>query len=254
MKSIAVYVLHYGKEYLAWSIRSVQDVVDEVHILYSVNPSFGGKAPCPCPETRRQLWDEAYKFAQKPVFWHDGFWKNEGEHRNQMYKIAEKHKADLILVVDADEIWDPQTAAKSIQQVWDFNTAHATRVHFVNFYRSFNWVCYDPTMPMRIYDLRQPPGPEHPRTWCIGEQEYPVLHFGFAQSLKITDYKLQIHGHRAHLRQDWWFPKFLNWQPGIEDVNPFGNKWNPEPIDSRLKEKVQELLHDHPYLRVPIIT
>ena len=41
VKRIAFYALHYGREYLAWSVRSVQDAVDEIHVLYSDRPTFG---------------------------------------------------------------------------------------------------------------------------------------------------------------------------------------------------------------------
>jgi hypothetical protein len=250
MKKIACYTLHYGKEYLAWSIRSVQDAVDEIHILYSPTPSFGGKTILRCPETEKALYNEAHRFAKKPVLWHRGSWKNEGEHRAEISNIAKKHNTELILIVDADEIWDTETAKTCLQTVWNFNAAHSTRVNFVHFYMSFNWVCYEPAMPIRIIDTRQKSGCEWPKTWCIDGQAFPVLHFGYAQSSKITAYKHIIHGHRAHIRPEWWNDKFINWKPGVNDVNPFGNSWNPQPVHEPLKSKIKELMYDHPYFGV----
>ena len=57
---VASYVLHYGKEYLAWSIRSIQDCVDEIQILYSPRPSFSYQSSVPCPESEEELKAERY--------------------------------------------------------------------------------------------------------------------------------------------------------------------------------------------------
>lgn len=254
MKKIAYYALHYGKEYLAWSIESIQDAVDEIHILYSKTPTFGNKSSLRCPDTEQELRQEANRFAHKPIFWHTGVWNTEGEHRNEIFRIAHQREAELILVVDADEIWDTETAKTCLQRVWDLNIISSARVQFVNFYRSFDWVCYDPAMPIRIIDTRRLPGDEWPQVWPVDTQSFPVLHFGYAQSINIINYKHQIHGHRAQIKEDWWRNKFLGWRPGVNDVNPFGNVWNPQPVHEPLKSKIKELLYDHPYFGKEKIT
>jgi hypothetical protein len=242
---IAYYTLHYGKEYLAWSIRSIQDAVDEIHMLYTKTPSFGHGTSLMCPDTEEELRSEAARFANKPIIWHTGSWGNEGQHRNTILGIAAQRNANMILVVDADELWDPETAKTALQRVEDYNNAGTTRVRFVHFWRSLDWVCYDAAMPNRITDTRHPLNKE----WYLDPQSFPVLHFGYAQSEKLMDYKWHIHGHQNELRPDWWNTKFLGWQPGVNDVHPTCSQgfWNPQKIEDPLKSKVHELLHDHPY-------
>lgn len=242
---IAYYTLHYGKEYLAWSIRSIQDAVDEIHMLYTKTPSFGHGTSLVCPDTEEELRFEAARFANKPIIWHTGAWGNEGQHRNEIHRIATERKAELILTVDADELWDTETAKSALQSVWNQNGAGATLVRFVHFWRSLDYVCYDAAMPERIRDIRYSPQ----NKWYLDKQEFPVLHFGYAQSEKLMNYKWNIHGHQNELRPDWMANKFLPWQPGIDDVHPTCTNgfWNPQKISQPLQNKVKELLHDHPY-------
>src|SRR5437773_8346352 len=135
MKTIAYYALHYGKEYLAWSIRSVQDAIDEVHILYSDRPSHGHDASGPCPENEEELRKEACRFQTKPIFWHKGRWGNEGEQRDSIYPIAEKRGADTILVVDADELWDNAELTMALDRC-AARPEKNVRVRFLHFWRS----------------------------------------------------------------------------------------------------------------------
>lgn len=249
---IAYYTLHYGKEYLAWSIRSIQDAVDEIHMLYTKTPSFGHGTSLICPDTEEELRHEAQRFAHKPIHWHVGTWGNEGQHRSEIMTIANQRNAHMILAVDADELWDPETAKSALQRVEDYNAAGYTRVRFVHFWRSLDWVCNDAAMPTRITDTRHLAN----REWYLDEQKFPVLHFGYAQSEKLMDYKWHIHGHQDELLPGWWQNKFLGWHPGMGDVHPTCSQgfWNPEKIQEPLQGKVKELLYDHPYFGKEKIT
>ena len=101
---IAYYALHYGKEYLAYSIRSIQDAVDEIHILYTAKPSFGHGTDAVNPDTLVELEREAMRFATKPIIWHPGTWAQEGQHRDTIIEIAKQRGATVIATVDADEL------------------------------------------------------------------------------------------------------------------------------------------------------
>lgn len=249
---IAYYPLHYGKEYLAWSIRSIQDAVDQIHILYTPRPSFGHGTNLVCPDTEEELKAEAHRFLKKPLHWHVGQWNNEGQHRDSIAQIARNAGATQILAVDADELWDPETADRALKRIAAHNdespgnTARTTKVRFIHFWRSLDWVCKDQAMPDRLHDIRF-----SANYWYLDDQPFPVLHFGYAQSEKLTDYKWHIHGHQNELRHNWYKEKFLSWTPtsGINDVHPTCSNgfWNPEHIEEPLKSKVKELLGDHPY-------
>ncbi|KKK88841.1 hypothetical protein LCGC14_2739090, partial [marine sediment metagenome] len=83
LMQIAYIALHYGCEYLAWAVQSVQDAVDEIHIFYVAQPSYGYSQGTACPDSRVDLEREARRFCNKPLHWHDcGPFRGEGEHRD----------------------------------------------------------------------------------------------------------------------------------------------------------------------------
>lgn len=244
---IAYYALHYGKEYLAHSIRSVQDAVDEIHILYTERPSFGYNTWDTNPDTLPELQREAARFAKKPVVWHSGDWHGEGQHRDAIIRIAKARGASVIATVDADEVWDTETLAACLDRVEYLPMAGVGRYRasFLHFWRSFNTVCRDPCMPERVIDVREFPGEIN---YLPNEiQIRPVYHFGYAQSEALMRYKWKIHGHQSELRKGW-IDRFLAWKPGDRDVHPTNlNFWNPEPADEETRKIIVRLLGDHPY-------
>jgi len=255
---VASYVLHYGKEYLAWSIRSIQDCVDEIQILYSPRPSFSYQSSVPCPESEEELKAEANRFLApgKKLRWTTGNWTQEGAHRDAAVEQAFVRGATVLLVVDADEIWDPKTLRAQLMAA-EISKERDTLAPFCHFWRSFSHVCIDPSRPVRILNLRSPSGLRY------ADQKIPVLHFGYAQSEKITKYKIDIHGHRGEWRPEWHAQKFLPWRPGVEmkDVHPtcgwnssFGDYfWNPKPTPKELQEVVAAQLFGHPYADLEVI-
>jgi hypothetical protein len=249
-KKIAYYALHYGKEYISWSIRSILGAVDEVHILYTDKPSFGHPTNEPCPDTEGELRDEAHRFTgTMPMFWHRGNWDGEGAHRNAICQIARDHRAEMILVVDADEIWAPGEAKKVLDNAWDRNEARDGLAHMVHFWRSFSWLCRDQCRPVRTIDLR------HHGGIMYLSQEKPVYHMGYAQREAIMRYKWLIHGHQNELRPGWFEKTFLGWTPGVTDVHPTCELdfWTPEATPPETMAELKLVLGDHPYWGMEII-
>lgn len=253
----ASYVLHYGREYLAWSIRSIQDVVDEIQVFYSPRPSFGRGEAGPCPESEEDLKREVYRFLKpgKKLHWVSGLWPMEGAHRDAAVEAARARGASAVLVIDADEVWDP---GELRQQLVDALAApeRETLAPFCHFWRSFKYVCMDPSRPLRIIKFAG-------EGLRYADQKVPVLHFGYAQTELITRYKIAIHGHRSEWRPGWLENKFLPWRPESEmkDVHPtcgwnssFGDYfWNPKPAGEWLGIIVQALVGDHPYAKLEVI-
>lgn len=247
---IAYYALHYGKEYLAWSIRSIQDAVDRIIVVYTPEPSFGYRGGIPNPDTEEELKREALRFATKEVSWIVGKWGTEAQHRNHGLALARQQGATTVLVVDADEIWDPETAARCLDQVEVENRAGRWLARFENFFRSWKYVVHDQFTPVRVVDLR------HPLTVdaYIEDQKCPVYHFGYAQRDEIMRYKWSCHGHLAELRPGW-MDRFVGWKPGDTDLHPcVNNLWDKahETPDETTK-KIKELMGDHPYADLDVI-
>lgn len=241
-KIVANYCLHYGKEWLFHSMRSVKDFVDEIVVVYSGKPSHGHGTTAVCPDSRSDLKQIAGRFGATWYEMGQSDW--EGVHRDFSVQVCEDRGADVILVVDHDEIWEPGHLDMALHHVLT-GAARNYRVPFRHFWRSVWRVCDDMAMPVRFHNLHGE-----------GDASIPiefgkVNHYGYAQSSRIIDYKWKIHGHLPELRKGWYQEKFLGWMEGMGDVHPTNeNFWDPVRYDaSRLKE----LIGDHPYYSMDII-
>lgn len=250
---IAMVALHYGAEYLAWALRSIEDAVDEVHVLYTDVPSYGHGSPGRCPESEEELAQEAKRFLRVPLVWHRGRWPNEGTHRDSIHAIAKALGARQVLVVDADEVW-PRGQAREALELAQSRAEGTVHARFAHFWRSFRWVCFDGSMPVRILNL-DGEGRRRPGAWYLSPQRQPILHFGYAQSLRTVRYKWTCHGHQAELRPDW-LARFEAWRPGEGDVHPTCKEgfWNPGPTPPELEAELRAVLSDHPYWGAEIIS
>lgn len=238
---VASYILHYGKEWLHWSMRSVAPFVDSIFVFYTPEPSHGHTTTLDCPDSRDELFRIAARFG---VQWYEGAYRHEGEHRDfAVNTCMTEASADMVLVVDADEVWDPVLLSDVLTKARD-SDARVLRVHASHFWRSVNWICYDEAMPVRVIK-RSGDG-----EGCVGRRP-GFWHFGYAQSPETVRYKMSIHGHKNELRLGWFEKKFLAWRPGIGDVHPTNvDFWNPEPFD---RTELFELVGDHPYYKEGII-
>lgn len=246
MTRVSFVCLHYGKEYLAWSLRALDPIVDHHVVLYSPRPSFGHHSTAVCPDTQPELFAEAKRFITKPLHWRADVWPNEGAHRDSVFPIARDLGADQIIVTDSDEVWDTEQARAALDAAAGHEEGPVL-VRFAHFYRSFKWICRDECMPVRILNLKPSGGLRSSRSWYLSPQEVPVYHFGYAQSVAITRYKWTCHGHQAEFRQGWLENKYIGWKPGQGDVHPtnFGF-WDPKPTDEATLKRLKLLLPGHP--------
>jgi len=242
MKIISFTCCHYGSDYLGWAIKSVYPFVDEAWVVYSEKPSHGHGTALTNPDSREAVKESLYRFGdpEDKIKWTKGTWAHEGHHRQEAYTIARKRGADMIVVVDADEVWQPQGLQDAIKAARD-DPAKLCKAHMVHFWRSFDWVCRDGMTPDRVR--------------CLGaskEIKYlptgknPIYHFGYARELKHIKYKIAIHGHKAEWRKDW-LERYSRWRPGcdMKDVHPTCKDiWTPMEFD---KTTLPEWMRDHPY-------
>ena len=242
---IAYYALHYGSDYLGYSIKSVYDHVNKIHILYTSRPSHGHASNMVNPDTKEKLTTAANLFGDPKgkIIWHEGQWNNEGAQRNTITEIAKQDNADTKVVVDSDEIWDEDVLLKSIE---DSNKGSARNncIRMLTFWRSFSNVCHDEMMPTRVICCKR----TNNTVSYLGNR---VNHFGYARSVVDVAYKMSIHGHKGEWRNDW-FDKYKNWpKSGNIDLHPTcNNVWNATPYD---KTKLPVFMRSHPYYNLEVI-
>lgn len=239
---VACCTLHNGLEWLSHSMRSVDPFVDEIRIYYTEEPSHGHKTDLVCPEPRSAMKKVADGFG---AYWHDGAYSYEGQHRDFAYGDCAKAGADIILVVDADEIWLPENLLSALKFVQRNPEVRRWRVNMLHFWRSLGWVCRDGMWPERIHvpsgflEGYIPPAVAQP------------LHMGYAQTPGLVYYKIRIHGHRAEFRFRWFEDKFMAWEPGMKDVHPTcEDTWTPEPYN---RAQIADVVGDHPYFQLDLI-
>lgn len=246
MKVIAYTALRYGRDYLAYAIQSIIDSVDEYHVLYAVTPSHGHNDPTPCPETREELYEIAHNVAGAKLRWHDGQWAHEGMQRDSIYEYAPD--ADVILVLDADEIWS-EKLVRTILQYSSPPPVHHLRLGMIHFWRSFHRaIMHDPALPVRvIYPVVKSPVEYTENNWNIFP---PICHMGYAQRPEIVGYKMKIHGHKNELRPGWFEDTFL---PNRQyDCHPVGSEyWNPETVNPW--DFLPSFMKAHPYAKLEVI-
>lgn len=234
-------VLHYGADYLSYALRSVYDRVSQLHVIYTPIPSHGHGTDRQPPESRNELVKAAFRYnPDSKIKWYDIDWiHQEGQQRDYAVQICRQNRADLILVVDCDEVWPADTLTAALNHVWQANSARNWLINFSHFWRSFNYVCKDNNWPVRIIDLRHNAG-----TGYISTDFGDIYHFGYAVTDKIMSYKWAIHGHKGELRPSWW-DKWRAWPPA-EDCHPTNdnNWWMPQPFD---KGKLPDFMYSHPF-------
>lgn len=245
MKICAYTALHYGLDYFYWAIRSVIDYIDEYYVLYSPVGSHGHAASRPCPETRDQLYSVAQLVAGNKLRWIDGQWAHEGLQRMTIHEVAPD--ADVILVLDSDEIWPyGDKLPVLIQQALD-SGQRCIRLPMVHFWRSFSRaILHDPAYPTRIIVPKIEAG-----EITLGDK--PLCHMGYAQRPEIVQYKLETHGHKGEFRRDcdWFQDKYLN-PDAKTDLHPVGSQyWNAEPVNPW--DYLPEMMKSHPYVGMEVI-
>lgn len=250
MKVHSLTIVHYGADYLYYTIKQLYDVVDVIHVFYTPTPSHGHRTNVPPIETETQLFNEAYRYdPERKIRWyHMSGITHEGPQRDLALQTIIGAGAEMVVVADCDEIWHTQWLRRAIDYVWQENRARKWRINMIHFWRSFNWACRDDGWPERIIDLRHPSG-----YGDIDREIAQVYHFGYAVRDEIMKYKWQIHGHKNELRQEWLNDIWTAWPP-VDNCHPTNGRdhngkpfWTPTQFDKRL---LPEIMQEHPFYGV----
>jgi len=238
MKTIAYTALHYGKDYLGYAIRSIIDHVDEYHVLYTSKGSHGHRTNLVCPDSREELKAIARAAAGDKLTWHEGVWTQEGQHRDAIHELVPD--ADVVLVLDADEIWE-KGLAEHVVLGSPFGKSRTYRIPIIHYWRSFRrCVLHDPAYPIRVILPKIENGEATIDTY------QRINHMGYAIRPAMMYYKWQLHGHKNEMRDfDTWFDEVYLKNRQV-DCHPIGSEWwNPEQVEPL--DYMPEWMQEHPY-------
>lgn len=240
-------IVHYGKDYIGYALKSVSDYVDKIHVFYTPLPSHGHTSQAQVPETAQEILDaiESHISPRKFVFRSSPQVTHEGQHRDWAVSQCAYDGADLILVVDCDEVW-PQKTLEGALEMAASGSASGWLVNFTHLWKSFGWACQDEAYPVRILDLKSDNGSHE----FVPKENGMVYHFGYAIRDEIMRYKWTIHGHRADLRQDWFRDYWDVWPPK-DDCHPTNvGFWVPQEID---RMSLPSIMQKHPFYNLEVI-
>lgn len=248
-KVLAYCPLHYGKDYLKYAIASVYPLVNEILILYTPQPSHGHGTSMVCPDAYEDLFHEAtVNDPQYKVKFISGTYSREGIHRDVAFDYAKQNGFDIVVGLDADEVWNTQYLGELIQEVYE-RKSEKCLVWMRHLWRSFNFICDDAMRQERIYYI----GPDKTGLIYADKPVNQVFHFGYARELNQVEYKISIHGHSNEwtLPKERWFNEKYKPFPPVQDVHPTCvNTWNPKPFD---RKELPEIMHSHPWFDKEVI-
>lgn len=242
MRVIGYIPLMYGAEYLEACIKSMENHVEKIIIVYTEKPSQGHATNIPCPETEEELKSIALNASGK-CEWHKSEFGSESAHRNYILPFASGY--DLVFTLDADEIVHQDDIKEALAYAYNSNRRHIGFRGFINFWRSFNNVCIDGFVPYRIVNLKNSAGTD--------AVNCRVYHFSTAQKIETIRFKWNVSGHKDELRRNWIDKIYLGWTPenNLQDLHPVAiGLWNAVPFD---KETLPEILKSHPNFNKDLI-
>jgi hypothetical protein len=239
MRVIGFMPIHYGKEYLKESLTSIKDHCEKVVVAYTPNGSHGYRSNFVCPDTEQDIFNVANEVLGDKLIWdkYDNY-SAENEHRRRVHNYS--HDYDLVLSIDADEVFEPKELNTALVYAYVNKERYYGIKGYVNFWRSFDYACYDGFRPIRIENLRAENN--HQNLEC----PLTIYHFSTAQSEAIMRYKYNVFGHASEIRSDWLQTKHYAWTPenNFGDLHPVSlNLWNAVKFD---KNKLPEFLKQHP--------
>ena len=245
---VANIAMHYGSDYVAYAIKPIYDHVDKIVVAYAEKPSHGHSSNLVNPDTRSLCYDAVYQSGdpKNKIRWIDGVWRQECDQRNIIFDLYPN--ADMICLVDADEIWHSHEFAATLE--WCLRSpVKACKQSLRTPWRSFNWICDDQMIPDRWF---KPKLSEY-TTVNVPQEIGVYYHMGYARELKHIKYKLSCHGHTDEIFKGWFENKYSSWSPtnNIPDLHPTcSGFWYASPFDKYLLPVV---LRDHPYWNKSLI-
>ena len=241
IKVLGFMTIHYAGDYLREALMSVVDHVDKMVIAYSKQPSQGHGTQMECPDNEQYIFDTCKEVLGDKMIWDRADrYGAENEHRNVKYKYT--HGFDLVLTVDSDEVYKSDELEASFEYAyWGIERFYGIE-GFINFWRSFNFACYDGFRPIRLENLHRKNNTQNLNL------KQTIYHFSTCQPEPIMRYKYNVFGHAHEVRKDWLNDIFYKWKPNkqFDDVHCVAyNIWNPVKFDKSVLPSYLKSHHNY---------
>lgn len=246
MRAVGFMTLHYGLTYAAAAIESVIEDIDALWCIYTPTPTFGFQTDAVCPDHARDLYNVCKEAAGRKFHWYAASphqFKTEGEHCDFIYQLAPR--ADVVVRVDADEVWQTGLLAQALEYMRDYETVKDLRLPMAHAWRSFSrWVLNDPAFPVRV---KRQTGRRDVTLTDAGR----IFHFGYAERAAVVAYKERITAHRNEWRANWFEQTFM--PNRLNDVHPtMIDRWHPQEADPYALG-LPDYMRSHPLANVEVI-
>jgi hypothetical protein len=237
MRVIGFLPCHYGKEYLKECLISIINHCEKVVVAYTAFPSHGFGTGEKCPDTREEILSICQSVLGDKLIWDESVYSQENQHRRQVHNYSPGF--DLVLSIDADEVFEPKELTGALEYSYNNKERYFGIKGYVNFWRSFNYACYDGFRPIRIENLNNHNVQQN------HECPLTIYHFSTAQSEPVMRYKYKIFGHASEIRENWLDGTYYSTicAQDQKDVHCVSiGLWNPVQFD---KETLPAFLKEH---------
>ena len=281
MRIAAVYCIYNEEEYIAYSLRSIVDFVDQIFVLLGLAPYSAYNA-----QARRQFMvaDRTEAIVSALATSHPkiqlvkGVWDSELEHRNAGLRLCRGERCDYYFLIDGDEVY----RRDHLDNLRSELAAHPHTGQFIikchTLWRSFRYrIPADELewMPRRIFKLTRISragkswiplpvpcrftGNNKTNSWGdvyhIPPDRVVFYHFSYARSPEKMREKLRTFSHAHEIREGWYERVWLRWPQArtMTALNPV----DPPKFRRAVYHDVSDLpevMAAHPYYHQEFIT
>lgn len=277
MKIAAVYSVFNEEEYIAYSIRSVRDHVDQVVVTINEGPWVrpGGSAPRAWVADRTEAIVRTLAQQDAKITILKGSWPTEVAHRQAGMASCVERGIDYYFLVDGDEVYRPDHLGFLREELRAHPRVGTFLIKCTIFWRSFAYRIPPQVMkwtPWRVFKIdrrRRILGLPFPyETRFIGDNRTNSLgprylvpperctfyHFSYARSEQKMRQKIATFSVADQVRSDWFERVWLAWpsQRDMRNIHPMVPEEFPiaqriEPLD------LPEVMTAHPYFHMEVI-
>ncbi len=278
MKIAAVYCVHNEAEYLAYSVRSVLPVADQVILLLGLAPytAYGSKAANVFPpDGTEQIADSLAREFPGKIRVIKGRWPSQLEHRDAGLGLCLELGMDYYFLVDGDEVYRLDQLEHILRTIAEHPEVGTFIIKCHTFWRSFRYRIPPETLswrPRRIFKLTRHrrilglPFPHRLRFVGINDlnsrgkvyefspEKAAFYHFSYARSPGRMREKLLTFPHAKEILEGWYERVWLAWpdKRRMENIHPTDPPKFPRAVEHDLQD-LPEVMRRHPYYPLEVI-